>query len=78
MSSLRPAAARLARLERPLLLSGLALVAAHLLDLAFSGPATAWPGVVAIVALPLAWVAAQRRVSRATRAGLALAVGFAA
>src|SRR3954465_7168618 len=29
---------RLARAERPLLLAGLALVAAHLLDLAFSGP----------------------------------------
>ena len=31
---------RVARAERPLLLAGLALVVAHLLDLAFSGPDT--------------------------------------
>ena len=36
---------RLAGLERPLLLAGLALVALHLLDLAFSGPATSFLGV---------------------------------
>jgi hypothetical protein len=34
-----------AALERPLLLAGLALVALHLLDLAFSGPATSFLGV---------------------------------
>jgi hypothetical protein len=40
---------RLAALERPLPLAGLALVALHLLDLAFSGPDTSVAGVLAIV-----------------------------
>ena len=40
----------LARAERPLLLAGLALVTAHLLDLAFSGPDTSALGVAVIVA----------------------------
>ena len=44
--------ARLARLERPLLLAGLALVALHLLDLAFSGPDTSILGVLGILAVP--------------------------
>ena len=43
---------RLARLERPLLAAGLALVVAHLLDLAISGPDTVVLGVLAIVAVP--------------------------
>jgi uncharacterized protein len=58
---------RLARLERPLLLAGLALVALHLLDLAFSGPDTTVAGVLAIVAVPAAWAFAQPRVTRPTR-----------
>jgi hypothetical protein len=69
---------RLARLERPLLAGGLALVAAHLLDLAISGPATAWWGVLAIVALPAAWYALQPRLIRPTRFALALVVGLLA
>ena len=36
--------------KRPLLLAGLTLVTAHLLDLALSGPATSWLGVAAILA----------------------------
>ena len=58
MTAPRPAAAppsgrsraRLARFERPLLLAGLALVALHLLDLAFSGPDTSILGVLGISA----------------------------
>ena len=42
-------ASRVARAERPLLLAGLALVTAHLLDLAFSGPDTSVLGVAVIV-----------------------------
>ena len=53
---------RLARAERPLLLAGLALVVAHLLDLAFSGPDTSALGVAAIVALAAAWALAQPHV----------------
>ena len=45
---------RFARLERPLLAGGLALVALHLLDLAISGPATTVLGVLGIVAVPAA------------------------
>ena len=69
---------RVARLERPLLAGGVALVAAHLLDLAISGPATAWWGVLAILALPAAWFALQPRLIRPTRFGLALVVGLLA
>ena len=68
--------ARLARAERPLLLAGLALIALHLLDLAFSGPATSLPGVLAIVTVPLAWAAAQPHVTRPTRLALGAAVGL--
>ena len=73
--------ARLAALERPFLLAGLALVALHLLDLAFAGPRTTILGVVGIVAVPLAWAAAQPRMVRPTRIALGvvfglLAVGF--
>jgi uncharacterized protein len=70
--------ARLARFERPLLAAGLALVAAHLLDLSVSGPATAWWGVLAILALPAAWFALQPRLIRPTRFGLALPTGLLA
>ena len=69
---------RLARLERPLLAGGLALVAIHLLDLAISGPATTVWGVAGIVALPALWVALQPRLLRPTRFGLALVVGLLA
>ena len=72
---------RVARAERPLLLAGLALVAAHLLDLAFSGPDTSALGVAVIVALAAAWALTQPHVTRPTRlvAGVVvglLAVGF--
>jgi pimeloyl-ACP methyl ester carboxylesterase len=69
---------RIARAERPLLLAGLALVTAHLLDLAFSGPDTSALGVAVIVALPLAWALAQRYVTRPTRLVLAVVVGLLA
>jgi len=72
------ARARLARVERPLLLAGLALIAAHLLDLALSGSATAPLGVAAIVAVPLAWALGQPRLTRPTRFALALAFGLLA
>ena len=58
---------RLAGLERPLLAGGLALVALHLLDLAVSGPDTSMLGVLAIIAAPPAWFAAQPHVTRPTR-----------
>jgi len=69
---------RLARLERPLLAGGLALVSAHLLDLAISGPATVWWGVLAILAFPAAWFALQPRLIRPTRFALGLIVGLLA
>jgi uncharacterized protein len=68
--------ARIARLERPLLLAGLALVALHLLDLAFSGPATTVIGVLAIVAVPAGWAFAQPRLVRPTRVLLGIVVGL--
>jgi hypothetical protein len=67
-----------APLERSLLLAGLALVTAHLLDLALSGPAPAPLGVLAIVALPVAWALAQPHVTRPTRFALGIAVGLLA
>ena len=67
---------RLAGLERPLLLAGLALVALHLLDLAFSGPATSLLGVLAIVAVPVAWALARPHVTRPTRIVLAVVIGL--
>jgi pimeloyl-ACP methyl ester carboxylesterase len=75
--------ARVARLERPLLRAGLALVAIHLLDLALSGPDTSLLGVLAIIAIPVAWSLAQPHVTRPTRvllgvAGGLLAIGFGA
>jgi uncharacterized protein len=68
--------ARVARLERPLLAAGLALVALHLLDLTFSGSHTTVLGVLAIVAAPLAWLAAQPRVTRPTRVVLGVVIGL--
>ena len=68
--------ARLARLERPLLLAGLALVALHLLDLAFSGPDTSILGVLGIVAVPAAWALAQPHVTRPTRLVLGVVIGL--
>src|SRR5688500_7717881 len=65
---------RLARLERPLLIAGLALVALHLLDLAFSGPNTSLLGVLAIVAAPIGWTLAQPHVTRPTRLALGLSI----
>jgi len=69
---------RLARAERPLLLAGLALVVAHLLDLAFSGPDTSALGVAAIVAVAAAWALAQPYVTRPTRIALGVVVGLVA
>jgi pimeloyl-ACP methyl ester carboxylesterase len=68
--------ARLAGLERPLLLAGLALVALHLLDLAFSGPDTSLPALLAIVAVPAAWALAQPRVTRPTRLAFGVLIGL--
>ena len=68
--------ARLARLERPLLLAGLALVALHLLDLALSGPDTSLLGVLGIVAVPAAWALAQPHVTRPTRLVLGVVIGL--
>ncbi len=70
--------ARIARLERPLLAAGLALVALHLLDLTFSGSHTTVIGVLAILAAPLAWFVAQPRVTRPTRLSLGVVVGLLA
>jgi uncharacterized protein len=67
---------RLAALERVLLLGGLALVTLHLLDLAFSGPATTLLGVLAIVAVPVAWAMARPHVTRPTRLVLAVVIGL--
>ena len=67
---------RLARAERPLLLAGLALVVAHLLDLAFSGPDTSALGVATIVAVAAAWALAQPYVTRPTRIALGVVVGL--
>src|SRR4051795_4499971 len=67
---------RFARFERPLLTAGLALITIHLLDLALSGPDTSLIGVAAIVAVPLAALWAQPRVTRPTRAALGVMVGL--
>jgi len=68
--------ARRARLERPLLLAGLALLALHLLDVAFSGPDTSLLGVLGIVAVPAAWALAQPHVTRPTRLVLGVVIGL--
>ena len=62
--------------ERPLLITGLVLIALHLLDLAFSGPDTSLLGVLAIVAVPAAWALAQPHVTRPTRLVLGGVVGL--
>jgi fermentation-respiration switch protein FrsA (DUF1100 family) len=67
---------RIARLERPLLLGGLTLVALHLLDLAVSGPETTLLGVLAILAVPFGWASAQPHVTRATRLVLGVVIGL--
>jgi uncharacterized protein len=77
------ARSRLARLERPLLAAGLALITLHLLDLALSGPDTLLVAVLAIVAVPVALMLALPRATRATRFAVtaslgALFTGFAA
>ena len=69
---------RAARAERPLLLAGLALVTAHLLDLALSGPDTSVLGVAVIVAVAAAWALAQPHVTRPTRLVLGVVVGLVA
>ena len=69
---------RIARLERPLLLAGLALVTAHLLDLALSGPDTSVLGVLVILALPVGYALAQPRLTRPTRIGLGVVIGLLA
>jgi pimeloyl-ACP methyl ester carboxylesterase len=61
------ARSRLARLERPLLVTGLALITVHLLDLALSGPDTLLVALLAIVAVPLALLLALPHATRATR-----------
>jgi uncharacterized protein len=68
--------ARIARLERPLLAAGLALVFLHLLDLTFSGSHTSPLSVLVIVAAPLAWFAARTRVTRPTRLALGIVIGL--
>jgi pimeloyl-ACP methyl ester carboxylesterase len=67
---------RLARLERPTLLAGLVLIAAHLLDLALSGPDTTVLGVLAIVGVPALWAFAQPHVTRPTRLVLGVVIGL--
>jgi pimeloyl-ACP methyl ester carboxylesterase len=69
---------RLARLELPLLAAGLFLVTLHLLDLALSGPDTTVFGVLAILAVPAAWLFAQRHVTRPTRVALGVVFGLLA
>ncbi len=69
---------RVARLERPLLAAGLALVTIHLLDRALSGSATAVLGVLAIILLPAAWLAVQPRLLRPSRALLGVVLGLIA
>jgi uncharacterized protein len=68
--------ARLARLERPLLLAGLALITLHLLDIALSGSATSALAVLAIVAVPTGWAIAQPRLARPTRLLVGAAIGL--
>jgi pimeloyl-ACP methyl ester carboxylesterase len=66
---------RLARLERPLLAAGLALITLHLLDLALSGPDTRLVALLVIVAVPAALMLALPRATRATRFAVAASLG---
>jgi hypothetical protein len=67
---------RAAALERPLIVAGLSLVTAHLLDLALAGSATSVPGVLAILAVAAAAGFLHPRGSRATRVAVAVALGL--
>jgi pimeloyl-ACP methyl ester carboxylesterase len=67
---------RIARLERPLLAGGLALVAAHLHDVALSGPDPSGTAIWAILAIPVAWVLLQPRMIRPTRLLAAVVTGL--
>src|SRR3954454_20468043 len=69
---------RVAGLQRPLLLAGLAPLTAPLLHLSISGAATTLLGLAVIVGLPLAWIAAQPQVPRPPRVPLAVVVGLLA
>ncbi len=69
---------RVARLERPLLVAGLALVALHLLDLALSGASPSLLGVAAIVAIPVAWGLLAPRATRPTRLAANVVFGLVA
>src|SRR5215207_7487307 len=69
---------RVARLERPLLLAGLALVTLHLLDLALSGAATSLLGIAVIVAIPVAWALLSPRATRPTRVAAGVLFGLVA
>jgi len=67
---------RVARLERPLLAAGLALVTLHLLDRSLSGSATSLLSLLVIVAVPAAWLAAQPRLLRPSRTLLGVVLGL--
>ncbi len=67
--------ALLARAERPLLLTGLVLVTAHLLDLALSGPTTSCARRRRDRRAAAAWALAQPHVTRPTRLALGVVVG---
>jgi hypothetical protein len=69
---------RTARAERPLLFAGLALVIAHLFDLALSGSDTSVLGVAVIIAVAALWALAQPHVTRPTRLVLGVVVGLLA
>jgi uncharacterized protein len=69
---------RVARLERPLLAAGLALVTLHLLDRSLSGSATSVLALLAILAVPAAWLAVQPRLLRGSRLLLAVVAGLLA
>jgi pimeloyl-ACP methyl ester carboxylesterase len=69
------ARSRAARLERPLLAAGLALITVHLLDLALAGPDTLLVALVAIVAVPTALLVALPRATRATRFAVGVSLG---
>jgi uncharacterized protein len=67
---------RIARAERPLLVGGLALVAAHLQELALSGPDPSGLAIWAILAGPLAWALLAPRMVRPTRLLAGVVVGL--
>jgi pimeloyl-ACP methyl ester carboxylesterase len=69
------ARSRLARLERPLLAAGLALITLHLLDLALAGPDTLLAALLVIMAVPAALLVALPRATRATRFAVGVSLG---